>query len=129
MPMNGDMVRSAGDTAVAGVFGRCPRCGRGRLFAGYLTPAQACESCGLDYAFADSGDGPAVFVIMIVGFLVVGLALWLEVAHGPPLWLHFVLWIPLAVLLGLAALRVAKGLLIAFQYRNRAAEGRLEDRQ
>jgi uncharacterized protein (DUF983 family) len=66
---------------------------------------------------------------MIVGFLVVGLALWLEVAHGPPLWLHFLLWIPLAVILGLAALRVAKGLLIAFQYRNRAAEGRLEDRQ
>lgn len=129
MSMEGDIVRSAGDTAVAGILGRCPRCGRGRLFDGYLTPARACSSCGLDYGFADSGDGPAVFVIMIVGFLVVGLALWLEVAHGPPLWLHFLLWVPLAVILGLAALRVAKGLLIAFQYRNRAAEGRLEDRQ
>src|SRR5918996_47167 len=104
----------------AGLKGRCPRCGEGRLFSGFLTVAPRCGNCGLDNSFADAGDGPAVFVILIVGFIVVGLALWLEVTSGPPLWLHFLLWIPLTLLLSLGSLRLIKGVLITLQYRNKA---------
>lgn len=114
------------DPIRTGFAGRCPRCGGGRLFSGFLAVEGRCERCGLDYSFADAGDGPAVFVILIVGFIIVGLALWTEVSFSPPLWLHFVLWIPLTLIMSLAALRVAKGLLIVLQYRNKAAEGRLD---
>lgn len=110
----------------AGLRGRCPRCGEGKLFAGFLTVGRQCANCRLDYGFADAGDGPAVFVILIIGFVVVGLALWLEVTASPPLWLHLVLWIPLAVVLGLTALRLMKGVLITLQYANKASEGRLD---
>lgn len=110
----------------AGLKGRCPRCGEGRLFSSALTVAPSCGVCGLDYGFADAGDGPAVFVILIIGFIVVGLALWMEVNINPPLWVHFILWIPLIIVLGLTALRLIKGVLITLQYSNKAAEGRLE---
>ncbi len=113
----------------AGLKGRCPRCGEGRLFSGFLTVAPRCGTCRLDYSFADAGDGPAVFVILIIGFIVVGLALWMEVTYNPPLWLHFLLWIPLTVLLSLTALRLIKGVLITLQYRNKAAEGRMDQPQ
>lgn len=96
------------------------------MFDGLIALRKGCGVCGLDYAFADAGDGPAVFVILIIGFVVLGLALWLEVAYSPPLWLHFLLWIPLATILSLAALRLIKGVLIALQYRNQAAEGRID---
>lgn len=114
------------EPVAAGLKGRCPRCGEGRLFSGFLTVGKRCGNCGLDYSFADAGDGPAVFVILLIGFLVVGLALWLEVSYGPPLWLHMLLWIPLTVVSSLAALRLIKGILITLQYRNKAAEGRLD---
>lgn len=114
------------DPVRAGLSGRCPRCGEGRLFSGFLTLGKRCGNCGLDYSFADAGDGPAVFVILIIGFIVVALALWLEVTTNAPLWLHFLLWIPLTLALSLTALRLIKGLLIALQYRNRAAEGRMD---
>jgi uncharacterized protein (DUF983 family) len=107
----------------AGLKGRCPRCGEGRLFAGFLTVGKRCGVCGLDYSFADAGDGPAVFVILIIGFIVVGLALWMEVNYGPPLWVHFMLWIPLTLVLCLTALRLIKGVLITLQYRNKAQLG------
>lgn len=110
----------------AGLRGRCPRCGEGRLFSGYLDLRPRCGNCRLDYGFADSGDGPAVFVILIIGLVIVGLALWLDVALAPPLWVHFIIWVPLALVLCLAALRLFKGVLIAVQYRNSAAEGRLD---
>ncbi|MCC5778270.1 DUF983 domain-containing protein [Nitratireductor sp. B36] len=114
------------DPVSAGLGGRCPRCGEGRLFAGFLSVGRGCHNCRLDYSFADAGDGPAVFVILIIGFLVVGLALWMEVSLGPALWVHFLLWIPLALVLCLTALRLMKGLLIALQYRNKAEQGELE---
>ena len=101
----------------------------GKLFKGFLTVAPRCNACGLDYSFADSGDGPAVFVILIIGFIVVGLALWMEVNFGPPLWLHFLLWVPLAILLSLIAMRSFKGILINMQYKHKAAQGRLDDGQ
>lgn len=116
------------DPVSAGLRGRCPRCGEGRLFSGFLTVAPRCGNCRLDYSFVDSGDGPAVFVILIIGFVVVALALWMEVTLGPPLWVHFLLWVPLAVVLSLSTLRPLKGVLIALQYRNKAAEGRLEEK-
>lgn len=110
----------------AGLKGRCPRCGEGKLFSGFLTVGKRCGVCGLDYDFADAGDGPAVFVILIMGFVVVGLALWAELTFSPPLWLHFILWLPLAVVLCLLPLRLLKGVLIDLQYANKAAEGRLD---
>lgn len=114
------------EPVAAGLKGRCPRCGEGRLFSGFLTVGKRCGNCGLDYSFADAGDGPAVFVILLIGFLVVGLALWLEVSYGPPLWLHMLLWIPLTVVSSLVSLRLIKGVLITLQYRNKAAEGRID---
>ncbi len=115
------------DPVSTGLKGRCPRCGEGRLFDGYLTLGKGCSQCGLDYGFADAGDGPAVFVILIIGFIVVGLALWLEVSYSPPIWLQLILWIPLTIGLCLWLLRALKGVLVNMQYKNDAAEGRLDD--
>ena len=111
----------------AGLAGRCPRCGDGRLFAGFINVAPRCEICALDYAFADSGDGPAVFVALFGGFIVLGAALWTEVAYQPPMWVHMVVFLPLTLIVCLGMLRPLKGLLIALQYRNKAAPGRLEN--
>ena len=111
----------------AGIKGRCPRCGQGKLFAGYLTPAKKCNRCDLDFSFADSGDGPAVFIILIVGFIVVGLALWTEITFKPDYWIHAALWLPLGLALPLIMLRPAKGILVCQQYRHQAREGRLSD--
>ena len=109
-----------------GLKGLCPRCGQGRLFNGFLSLAPACQSCGLKYEFADSGDGPAVFIIMIVGFIIVGLALFVELKFAPPIWLHMLIWLPLVLILSLGMLRPLKGLMIAQQYSRKAAEGRLD---
>lgn len=108
-----------------GLSGKCPRCGQGRLFAGFLKTAKQCGNCGLDFEFIDSGDGPAVFIIMILGFVVVGLALVTELTFQPPIWLHIVVWCPLTIVLALALLRPFKGLMIALQYQNSAREGTL----
>ena len=109
-----------------GLAGRCPRCGDGRLFSGFITVAPRCEVCGLDYAFADAGDGPAVFIALIGGFVVLGIALWTEIAFQPPIWLHMVLFLPLTLIVCLGLLRPFKGVLIALQYRNKAELGRLK---
>ena len=114
---------------VAGLTARCPRCGQGKLFAGFLTVRPRCTACGLDYSFADAGDGPAVFVMFIAGFIVVGTALVVEIKYAPPLWVHALLWVPLILLVTLAPLRLIKGLLIALQYHHDAAEGRLDRRE
>jgi uncharacterized protein (DUF983 family) len=114
---------------VAGLKGRCPRCGTGKLFAGFLNLAPRCQRCGLDYAFIDAGDGPAVFVILIAGFIVVAAALVVEVLYQPPFWLHAVLWGPLILIVTLAPLRLIKGILVALQYHHKAAEGRVEMRE
>lgn len=111
-----------------GLRGRCPRCGEGRLFHGFLSLRPTCERCGLDYGFADAGDGPAVFVILIGGFIVVFAALMTEVFYQPPYWVHAALWLPLILIVTLVPLRLVKGLLIALQYHHKAAEGRLEYR-
>ena len=81
-----------------------------------------CERCGLDYAFADSGDGPAVFIMFLAGAIVVGAALITEILFHPPYWVHAALWGPLAILLPLLLLRSFKGVLIALQYKHKAGE-------
>ena len=108
-----------------GLACRCPRCGKGRLFQGFLSLAPSCTSCGLDYAFADAGDGPAVFVIFIAGFIVMGAILALQILYQPPYWLLALLLGPLVLITTIGPLRPMKGLLIALQYHHQAAEGRL----
>lgn len=109
---------------VAGLKARCPRCGEGALFRSGLTLRDKCEHCGLSYAFADSGDGPAVFAIFILGFLVLAGALLVEFRIGPPAWVHVVLWGVLTPLLAFGLLRVLKATLIALQYKHKAGEVR-----
>lgn len=111
---------------MSGLAGRCPSCRKGKLFSGFLNVRKECEACGLDYSFADAGDGPAIFVILISGFIVVGAALIVEVLYQPPFWLHAVLWGPLILVVTLLPLRLIKGLLIVLQYHHAAAQGRLE---
>lgn len=111
----------------AGFSGKCPRCGQGVLFAGFLGLKDRCEACGLDYSKADSGDGPAVFVMFIVGFVAVALAFIARFVWEAPLWLAFLLSAGAAVALTLLLLRPFKATLIALQYQNKAAEGRLEE--
>ena len=98
---------------------RCPRCGRGRLFAGLLNVRQACEICGLDLSAQDAGDGPAVFAILFLGIIVVGLAALVEINFSPPIWVHLLLWTPLILVGAVAMLRPLKAGLIALQYRHR----------
>ncbi len=100
---------------------RCPRCGEAPMFSGLLTVRPHCPACGLDYAKVDSGDGPAVFVILILGFIVVGLALWLEMKYEPPFWLHMVLWAPLILGGSIGLLRPFKATLIALQFKHKAS--------
>ncbi len=108
-----------------GLKGICPRCGGGKLFKGYIDVAEKCPACGLDYSFVDAGDGPAVFIMMLAGFIVVGGALWMELSYQPPYWVQGVVWIPLGVILPLAILRPLKGWLIAQQYKHKAHEGQI----
>jgi len=102
----------------AGLSCRCPRCGKGRLFAGLLSVRQACEICGLDFSAQDAGDGPAVFVILFLGLIVVGLAAVVEIWFSPPMWVHLLLWTPLILGGAIAMLRPLKAGLIALQYRH-----------
>jgi uncharacterized protein (DUF983 family) len=102
-----------------GLRGRCPACGRGRLFEGFLSVRENCEICHADLSAQDSGDGPAAFIILIVGAVVVGAALITEVVYQPPVWLHLLLWLPLTVIGVLALMRPFKGVLISLQWKHR----------
>ena len=113
------------DPVPTGIRGRCPRCGEGRLFAGFLTLSERCPVCGLDFDFADAADGPAFFVIMVLGFVIAAGALLLEVAYAPPLWLHAILWPPLVLVFSLGLLRPIKGVMIALQFVNQARSGQI----
>jgi uncharacterized protein (DUF983 family) len=124
-----DTLPTVMQSALRGLACKCPRCGNGKLYAGFLTLRAGCDNCGLDYAFIDSGDGPAVFIIMIAGAIVVAAALIVEIRYQPPFWLHGALWLPLILATTLLPLRPMKALLIALQYHHKAAEGRLADRE
>ena len=97
---------------------RCPRCGEGKLFDGLLTVTPRCGACGLDLAAQDAGDGPAVFVVLILGALIVGLAILVEIEFAPPIWVHLLLWTPVVIGGAIALLRPLKAWLIAMQYRH-----------
>jgi uncharacterized protein (DUF983 family) len=112
--------------AQAALFGLCPRCGTKSLFAGPVRFAPTCSSCHLDFAKFDVGDGPAAFLILIVGALIAVLAIWVQLAFDPAYWVHVVLWVPLATLMTIGGLRVGKAALLASEYRHKAGEGRLK---
>ena len=112
---------------IAGALGRCPNCGEGPLFSGFLTVSPRCSKCGFDLAKSDSGDGPAVFVIFIAGFIAAFGILFTEVAIRPPIWVEGVIWLPIAVLLCVGLLRPFKGLMIAAQFANRASQAGRDD--
>ena len=111
----------------AALKGLCPRCGARTLFAGLASFAPRCRACGLDFAGFNVGDGPAAFLIFIVGGIVVGLAILLQLKASPPWWVHVLLWVPLTAGLTIGLLRLGKGLLLALEYKHRAREGRIQD--
>ncbi len=106
----------------AALTGRCPRCARGRLFRGYLTVANTCDVCGLDYGGHDAADGPAVLIILFLGFVIAGMVAWLELVYQPPVWVHMVVWTPVIFVLSMACLRPLKGAFIGIQYRYRSVD-------
>jgi uncharacterized protein (DUF983 family) len=115
---------SSPNPLLAGLRGRCPNCGEGRLFEGFLKVAPRCGSCGYDLAKADSGDGPAVFVILIAGFFCAFLMLYTELTFAPPIWVHIVIFLPLTLAVCLGLLRPLKGVMLAAQFSNNASESR-----
>jgi uncharacterized protein (DUF983 family) len=106
--------------------GLCPRCGARTLFAGWVSFADRCSACGLDLTRYNVGDGPAAFLTLILGAVVVGLAIWLELTAHPAFWVHILVWVPFTLVGVVASLRIAKGALLALEYRNAAREGRLQ---
>ena len=117
--------KAAGPSVLAAtLLARCPRCGKGKLFRGYLTVAASCTACGLDYSKLEAGDGPAVFVILIVGAITAGGALITEVSFQPPYWVHALIWGPAVIVLSLGLLRPLKAGMIVLQYKHRAEEGK-----
>jgi uncharacterized protein (DUF983 family) len=102
------------------LLGRCPRCGRGHIFAGLLDIRPACAACGLDLSAHDAGDGPAMAGIFLIGAIAVIMALWGDARFEPPLWAHALIW-PLVVLpLSLIVMRFAKAMLLGLQWRHRS---------
>lgn len=112
---------------LAGLAGHCPNCGKGPLFSGFLSVAPRCTVCGFDLAKSNSGDGPAVFVIFIAGFIAAFGVLFTEIAYRPPLWVELVVWLPIAAGLCVGLLRPLKGLMIAAQFANHASEAGRDD--
>ena len=111
----------------AGLRGRCPKCGDGRLFSSYLKIAPECETCGQSFGSEDVGDGAAVFIMLIVGSLIVPSALFMELVAKPSIWLHMIVWLPLSVVLVGFLLPVSKGVLFALQWRHSAGLGSVDE--
>ena len=111
-----------GRRVISAIAGKCPRCGRGKLFTGYLSVAKSCDSCALDFEGHDSGDGPAVLVIMLLGFVVAFSAVAVDFIYTPPFWVHVVVWPPVILIGALAVLRPLKGAFVGLQYKFRAVD-------
>ena len=107
--------------------GRCPRCGAATLFDGIVRLAPRCRACGLDFQAFNVGDGPAAFLTLGVGGLIVAMAVTTELVLSPPVWLHILLWPPITILAVVGSLRLSKALLIGLEYRHQAGEGRQGD--
>lgn len=99
------------------ITGHCPQCSEGKIFVKLLKTVQRCSVCGYNIGDSDVGDGPVIFVILAVGFIVLGLALWLETKFAPALWVYFILLLPLSIVLSLSFARLLKGLLIGLHYK------------
>ena len=106
------------------LIGACPRCGARTLFSGWVKFADRCRACGLDYSSFNVGDGPAAFLIFIVGTITVVSALVVDGAFSPPWWVHLI-WVPVAAALTIGGLRISKAWLLAQEYEHRAREGRI----
>lgn len=111
----------------AGMNCRCPECGEGQVFRGYLTMNDECAACGADFSVADSGDGPAFFVMWIAMIVIVPLGMLFHLWVDPPVWVHLLIFPPVIILFCLWLLRPAKSLLFALQWANKAEEARFED--
>lgn len=107
------------DPIRAGLLCRCPNCGKGRLFAGFLKVVERCEACGFDFTRLNTGDGAAIFIMQIAGGIVVFTALYLQIALNPPIWLMLLIALPTSLILSLGLMRPGKGLMIALQMKNR----------
>ncbi len=127
--MTGDSHETKGQPGLvpAALFGLCPRCGARTLFDGVASFAPRCRACGLDFSSFNVGDGPAAFLTLIIGALITGLALWLELAWHPPFWVHIVLWVPLTALAVIWGLRAGKSALLAAEFQRKAGEGKLKE--
>lgn len=110
----------------AALFGLCPNCGQKTLFANLTKFFDKCRACGLDYSQYNVGDGPAAFLTLIVGAIILGLALAIEANFHPPFWVHIMLWVPLTVAAVIGSLRVSKALLLILEHRNQAREGSID---
>lgn len=119
---NSDTSKGQPTTGAAALFGCCPRCGARGMFSGLVSFAPRCAACGLDYSKFNVGDGPAAFLTLGVGAIVVILALWVELAAEPAWWVHVILWLPLTVALVLGGLRISKAALLIREYRADARE-------
>jgi uncharacterized protein (DUF983 family) len=111
----------------AGLLCRCPNCGKGPLFEGFLKVRPVCRSCGYDLASVATGDGAASFIMQIAGAIVGFSALYVEIAFSPPMWLHLIIWLPLVAALSLGLMRPGKGLMTALHMRNMGQERRNDD--
>jgi len=124
---NDDLMETEPTPTLVALKGLCPRCGARTLFSGMVAFAPKCRACGLDFSTFNVGDGAVPFLIFIVGGLTVGLAIMVELKIGPPWWVHVLLWLPFATVAVIGLMRLAKGLLLALEYRHRAREGRIKD--
>lgn len=109
----------------AALSGQCPQCGAKTLFCGFVKFAADCRACGLDFSAFNVGDGPAAFLTLIIGTLIVIGAVWLELAASPPFWVHLLIWPAVTLAAVLGSLRVAKAALLQAEFRNAAREGRI----
>lgn len=110
----------------AGLKCRCPNCGEGYLYRGFLAFKDRCDACGADLTIADTGDGGSFFVMFAALILIVPSAMFFEFALHPPVWLHIIIWPPLTFAFCLFLLRPTKALLFALQWKHKAGEGRVE---
>ncbi len=108
---------------MAALSGSCPKCGARTLFDGIINFAPKCRACGLDFTQFNVGDGPAAFLTLIIGAVIVILALVTDSAFQPPWWVHMLLWLPLTAGLVIGGLRGCKAWLLISEYRRGAVEG------
>ncbi len=121
-----DNAKGQPDLVPVALFGLCPNCGQKTLFRSITAFADKCRACGLDYGQYNVGDGPAAFLTLIVGGLVLALALIVELNYYPPMWVHAVLWFPLTIVAVVGSLRVSKAILLILEHRNQAREGSID---